>query len=102
MSMTGQWTSGQGRSVATSLDAPAKWKFSIDVATGWEAAFFEAQTPNVRKVALRSAMIMSPDRGGIFDTLLRLVRFGLGGSAAGGRQYVSWIHEADFVRTVRW
>jgi len=34
-------------------------------------------TPDTRKIALRSAMIMSPDRGGVFDTLLRLVRFGL-------------------------
>lgn len=78
-------------------DAPAKWRFSIDVATRWEAAFFEAQTPNVRKVALRSAMVMSPDRGGIFDTLLRLVRFGLGGTAGSGKQFISWIHDADFV-----
>src|SRR6201982_190742 len=53
-------------------DAPAKWNFSVDVATCWEAALFEAQTPNTRKIALRSAMIMSPDRGGVFDTLLGL------------------------------
>jgi len=78
-------------------DAPAKWKFSIDIATNWEAAFFEAETPNTRKVALRSSMIMSPDRGGIFDTLLRLVRFGLGGTAGSGKQFISWIHDADFV-----
>ena len=78
-------------------DAPAKWKFSIDVATNWEEAFFEAETPNTRKLALRSAMIMSPDRGGIFDTLLRLVRFGFGGTAVGGRQFISWIHDADFL-----
>ena len=51
---------------------------------------------------MRSAMIMSPDRGGIFDTLLTLARLGLGGSAAGGRQYVSWIHETDFVRAIDW
>lgn len=78
------------------LDAPAKWSFSIDVATNWEAAFFEAQTPNTRKVALRSAMIMSPDRGGIFDMLVRLVRFGVGGTAGNGQQFISWIHDADF------
>jgi uncharacterized protein len=78
-------------------DAPAKWKFSIDVATGWEAAFFETETPHTRKVALRSAMIMSPDHGGIFDTLLRLVRFGLGGTAGSGQQFMSWIHDTDFV-----
>jgi NAD dependent epimerase/dehydratase family enzyme len=59
-------------------------------------------TPRTRKVLLRAAMVMSPDPGGIFDTLLRLVRFGLGGAAAGGRQYVSWIHDADFVRAIMW
>ena len=81
-------------------DAPAKWRFSIDVATNWEKAFFDAPTPNTRKIALRSAVIMSPDRGSIFDTLLRLVRFGLGGTAASGQQFVSWIHDEDFLRSI--
>jgi len=81
-------------------NVPAKWRFSIDVATSWEKAFFDAMTPNTRKLALRSAMIMSPDRGGVFDTLLRLVRFGLGGAAASGLQFVSWIHDADFLRSI--
>jgi len=53
-----------------------------------------------RRVALRSAMVMSPDRGGIFDALLRLVRFGLGGIAGTGQQYISWIHERDFIRAI--
>ena len=83
-------------------DVPAKWKFSIDVATGWEAAFFDAVTPNTRKIALRSAMIMSPDRGGIFDTLLRLVRFGLGGPAGSGQQFISWIHDEDFLSSIEY
>jgi uncharacterized protein len=43
---------------------------------------------------------MSPDRGGVFDTLLHLVRFGLAGAVGDGRQYVSWIHDADCVRAV--
>jgi uncharacterized protein len=81
-------------------NAPATWKFSIDVAKRWEEAFFAAELPATRKVALRSAMVMSPDPGGIFDVLLRLVRFGLGGAAGDGRQYVSWIHGQDFVRAI--
>jgi uncharacterized protein (TIGR01777 family) len=81
-------------------DVPSTWRFSIDVATSWERAFFLANTPNTRKVALRSAMIMSPDAGGIFDQFLRLVRFGLGGPAGSGRQFVSWIHDIDFVRSI--
>jgi uncharacterized protein (TIGR01777 family) len=83
-------------------DAPDTWRFSIEVATAWEGALAEAVTPHTRKVLLRSAMVMSPDRGGVFDVLLNLVRCGLGGAAGTGQQYVSWIHEADFVRAVSW
>jgi uncharacterized protein (TIGR01777 family) len=81
-------------------NAPATWRFSIDVATSWEEAFFAAVTPQTRQIALRSAIVMSPDRGGIFDMLLTLVRFGLGGKSGSGRQFVSWIHETDFCNAV--
>ncbi len=80
---------------------PDTWRFSIDVATAWEAAAVEAVPPATRLVLLRSAMTMSPDRGGVFDVLLGLVRHGLGGTTGSGRQYVSWIHDEDFVRAVR-
>jgi uncharacterized protein (TIGR01777 family) len=83
-------------------DAPETWRFSIDVATAWEGAANEIATPRTRKVLMRTAIVMSPGRGGTFDLLYRLVRFGLGGPAAGGRQFVSWIHGADFVAAVRW
>lgn len=81
---------------------PDTWRFSIDVAKAWEQAAQVACPPWTRLVLLRSAMVMSPDRGGVFDTLSRLVRFGLGGRHGNGRQYMSWIHEADFVRGVKW
>jgi len=81
-------------------DAPDTWRFSIDVATAWEKALGAVETPRTRKVAMRSAMTMSPDRGGVFDTLLGLVRRGLGGLAGDGRQFVSWIHDQDFIRAV--
>jgi uncharacterized protein (TIGR01777 family) len=83
-------------------DAPDTWNFSIDVATAWERVTNEAETPRTRKVLMRSAMIMSPDRGGIFDTMMTMVRLGLGGTAADGRQYISWIHDEDFIRSVYW
>lgn len=83
-------------------DVPDAWRFSIRVATAWERALGEARTPRTRRVALRSAMVMSPDRGGVFDALLSLGRLGLGGRYGDGRQYVSWVHEDDFVRAVRW
>jgi uncharacterized protein (TIGR01777 family) len=83
-------------------NVPDTWRFSIDVATKWERALDDAVTPNTRKVKLRSAVTMSADVNGIFDVLLGLVRRGLGGKSGNGRQYISWIHEDDFVRAVYW
>ncbi|WP_194895482.1 DUF1731 domain-containing protein, partial [Catenulispora pinisilvae] len=76
---------------------PAYWAYSVEIAKNWEREQAEADTPHTRKVALRSAMVMSPSHAGIFDYLSWLARLGLGGSVAGGRQYVSWIHDQDFV-----
>ena len=83
-------------------NVPDTWRFSIDVARAWEAALDEANVPRTRKVALRSAIIMSPEDGGAFATLMELVGRGLGGRAGDGLQYVSWIHDSDFVRAVLW
>lgn len=89
-----------GRIGGDEPDAPDYWKFSIEIAKAWERTLNEAKTPRTRRVALRSAMVMSPDRDGIFDMLLGLARAGLGGPIAGGRQFMSWIHDRDFVRAL--
>lgn len=80
------------------------WRFSIEVARAWEQGATEsaATLSGTRLVLLRSAMVMSPDRGGVFDAFLRLVRWWLGGAQGDGRQFVSWIHDRDFVRAVDW
>jgi uncharacterized protein (TIGR01777 family) len=91
-----------GRLGGNEPDAPAYWRTSVDIATSWERALDEAPTPRTRKVALRTAMVMWPGRGGPFGTLVGLTRAGLGGPLAGGRQYISWIHGLDFARAVLW
>ncbi len=85
----------------TEPDVPRYWDRSIEIAQAWERTLDEAVTPATRKVALRAAMVMSPDKGGVFDTLATLARRGLGGRAGNGRQFVSWIHEYDFVSAIR-
>jgi hypothetical protein len=49
---------------------------------------------------MRSAITFSPTPGNAFTILSNLVRFSLGGKQGSGRQFVSWIHEADFARAV--
>ena len=83
-------------------NAPASWKFSIEVAKAWEHAVVESDTSHTRKVLMRAAMVMSPDSQGVFDVLLGLVKRGLGGTDGDGQQYTSWIHDKDFVRSVFW
>ncbi|CAM5495076.1 NAD-dependent epimerase [Streptomyces spiroverticillatus] len=84
----------------TEPDVPGYWEYSVRIAKNWERAQERAATPHTRKVALRAAMVMSPDADGVFDVLHRMVRLGLGGPVAGGAQYLSWIHDDDFVRAV--
>jgi uncharacterized protein (TIGR01777 family) len=81
-------------------DAPRYWDYSVEIASRWEHEQIRADTPDTRTVALRTAIVMSPAPGGAFDALRRMVKLGLGGPVAGGAQYVSWLHEDDFVRAV--
>jgi len=74
--------------------------FSVDVATAWEQEFFSSSTVGVRKVALRTAMVMGRGEGGPFSVFETLVRRGLGGRMGDGRQMVSWVHFEDFARAI--
>lgn len=65
----------------------------------WEAAVFGVATPTTRKVLVRASQVMHP-RFGVFPSLLRLVRLGFGGEIGSGEQWVSWIHDLDFIRAV--
>lgn len=47
-------------------------------------------------------MVFGLEPGTVYQVLRKLARLGLGGSMAGGRQFVSWIHEHDFCRAVEW
>jgi uncharacterized protein len=81
--------------------APSYWDFSVQIAKNWEKELFEAPTPRTRKVALRASIILAPGKGGIYETLLTMVKLGLGGAVGGGEQFVSWIHGDDFARAVK-
>jgi len=85
-------------------NGPDPWSnrrgFTARVVRDWEAAFFAAETPHTRKIALRSAVVLSPTPGSAFGVLSNLVRASLGGKQGNGRQFVTWIHESDYARAV--
>jgi uncharacterized protein (TIGR01777 family) len=80
--------------------APAKWNWTVQLVKEWEAAFFSAETPGTRKIALRISLVFSRAPGSVFAVFSRLVRTGFGGTQGNGRQYISWIHESDFARAI--
>ncbi|HYG17241.1 MAG TPA: DUF1731 domain-containing protein, partial [Bacteroidia bacterium] len=75
--------------------------FSVEVCQRWEEEFYRKDLPGIRKVALRTSMVMGTE-GGIWPVLKRLTKLGLGGTMGPGTQYISWIHALDFCRAVEW
>ncbi len=75
--------------------------FSPQVVLAWEKEFFRHTREGTRQVAVRCAMVFSP-HGGAFPRFAQLTRFGLGGHHASGKQYVSWMHEADVSAFFQW
>lgn len=80
--------------------APQKWNHMVRLVREWERAFFCTPTPRTREIALRTSLVFSPAPGNVFAMLSRLARVGLAGTQGNGRQYVSWIHEADYARAL--
>ena len=75
--------------------------FIADVVKQWEAAFFQADIPeSVRRVALRTSVVLADTEGNPYRYLYTLARFGLGGKVGNGKQMVSWVHLDDVARVV--
>jgi len=75
--------------------------FFAEVCKEWEKAFKSIEIPHTRKVFLRIGLVLQKDSG-ILKPFINLVKLGLGGKLGTGEQYMTWIHEKDFVRLVDW
>ena len=91
----------QSDRIGEAEDAPQTWKSISELAQDWEKVFNAAKTEQTRKVLIRCGVVMGLKKGSAFDILVKLSRWGLGGSIAGGQQIISWIHESDFARAIR-
>lgn len=74
--------------------------FSVQVCRLWEKTFYEQQTPQTRKVALRMAITLGA--GGVMTPYFNLLKFGLGGRQGSGKQLYSWVHVTDTCRMMEW
>lgn len=74
--------------------------FSVAVCQQWENAFFEKPLPAVRKVALRMGIVLGRSAGALVP-MKQLVQLGLGGRFGEGTQYMSWLHQQDYLSILR-
>jgi uncharacterized protein len=77
-------------------DARPGQGFLADVCVEWEAAAAGASALGVRVLSVRTGVVLDR-RGGALAKMLPPFRLGLGGPAAGGRQFISWIHLDDLI-----
>lgn len=82
-------------------NAPAGTGFLADVAQHWEASTAAAESLGVRRVVLRTAVVLGRD-GGALPRMLAAFRAYLGGPLGSGRQWFPWIHLDDVVGAIRW
>ncbi|KIC63737.1 TIGR01777 family oxidoreductase [Chryseobacterium taiwanense] len=73
--------------------------FSMNICKSWENEFFKTKTENIRKVALRTSIVLG-NNGGAFPKLKMMTKFGLGGKQGRGNQNISWIHIDDFCKAI--
>lgn len=73
--------------------------FSMNICKQWEAAFFNKVSPQTRKVALRTSIVLG-NEGGAFPKFKQITRLGLGGEQGRGTQMMSWIHIDDFCAAI--
>lgn len=77
--------------------------FSVEIAKVWEGAFHDAKvSDSVRKIILRTTLVMGDEKGTVMDVLSGLARKYLGGKMGDGGQMVSWIDINDVCRAVEW
>ena len=75
-------------------DSAAGTGFFPEVCGAWEEAAWPAAEAGIRVVHLRFGVVLGA-KGGALEQMLPLFRLGLGGKLGSGRQWMSWVSEAD-------
>lgn len=82
-------------------DAPAGGDFlAREVAVPWEGSTAALEALGVRRVVIRTGVVLSV-KGGALPKMLLPFKFFAGGRLGNGRQWFPWIHLADHVGAIR-
>lgn len=90
----------RGSDELTEASTPGKKKdFVVDTTVAWEATCDRYETPGVRRIKLRTGLVLG-NEGGPFPPLLAVTKKFLGGHHGRGDQFMSWIHIQDMARLI--
>ena len=81
--------------------APIGSDFLSHVSREWEASTQPVEAMGVRRVIIRTSVVLSK-KGGALGLMLLPFRLFVGGPLGSGRQWMSWIHIEDEVRAIRY
>ncbi len=79
--------------------SPAGTGFLAETTVAWERASDPIEALGVRRVFLRTGVVLARE-GGALPKLLLPLRLGVGGKLGSGRQWVPWIHLADEIAAI--
>jgi uncharacterized protein (TIGR01777 family) len=79
---------------------PAADDFLAQLTVAWEEATRSIESLGVRRVVIRTAVVLAR-RGGLFPLMALPVRLFFGGRFGDGKQAVPWIHIDDYVGAVK-
>jgi hypothetical protein len=75
--------------------------FLADLCVRWEREAERAASAQTRVVTIRTGIVLDP-AGGALAQMLPPFKMFVGGPLGSGRQYMSWIHHADWQALARW
>lgn len=75
--------------------------FLAQVCVDWEAATAPVEALGVRRIILRTGVVLSNEPGGALAKMVLPFRFFAGGPLGNGQQWFPWIHLADEVIAIR-
>jgi len=90
---------GNVADIALNEESPQGEGFLADVSRQWEASSAEIEKLDVRRVIMRSGLVLGRG-GGLLKKMVLPYQLFIGGPLGSGRQVLSWIHLDDLIRAI--